>query len=210
MNKFYRGSMYCIGLLILALGIVINTKTGLGVSPIISIPYSISEIFGINLGNATLCIYILCILGQKLLRGKRFRTFDLLQLPMSVIFSRVINFFNDIIKVNSSDMVLNLLMLAAAIILTGIGMTISVKMNLVPNPADGLAKAVGERLGKGLGFGKNILDVACVLITLAIGLAFAGKVTGIGLGTLAAVIGVGRSAALFNLLFEEKMLALAS
>lgn len=94
--------------------------------------------------------------------------------------------------------------------LTGIGMTISVKMNFVPNAADGLAQAVGERLGRGLGFGKNILDIGCVLITLAIGLAFAGKVTGIGLGTLAAVLGVGRSAALFNQFFEEKMLALAS
>ncbi|MBP1745222.1 MAG: hypothetical protein H6Q58_2200, partial [Firmicutes bacterium] len=65
-------------------------------------------------------------------------------------------------------------------------------------------------LGKGLGLGKNVLDVSCVLITVAIGLIFAGKVTGIGLGTLAAVLGVGRSAALFNLSYKEKMLALAS
>lgn len=112
MNKLYRISMYCIGLLILALGIVMNTKTGLGVSPIISIPYSISEIFGINLGNATLCIYILCILGQIALRGKRFRTYDLLQLPMSVVFSRIINFFNDILTANSNNLAMNLIMLA--------------------------------------------------------------------------------------------------
>jgi len=202
--------MYCIGLLILALGIVLNTKTGLGVSSIISIPYSISCIFGFNLGNTTLCIYVLCVFGQLLLRGKGFRAFDLLQIPMSVVFSRVINVFNDMIKVNSNELFVNLLMLIAAILLTGIGMAISVKMNFVPNPADGLAQAIGERIGKGLGAGKNILDVSCVLITLAIGLTFAGKVTGIGLGTLAAMLGVGRSAALFNMFYEEKMLALAS
>lgn len=210
MNKFYRFAVYCIGLLLLALGIVLNSKTGLGVSPIISVPYSISVIFGMNLGNATLLIYMLCVLGQMALRGRSFRSFDLLQIPMSIAFSRVINVFNGMITVNFNDFVLNLFMLAAAIVLTGTGMAISVEMKLVPNAADGLAQAIGERLGKGLGLGKNILDVSCVLITLAIGLVFAGKVTGIGLGTLAAVLGVGRSAALFNLHYKEKMIALAS
>jgi uncharacterized protein len=150
------------------------------------------------------------VLGQMLLRGKEFRAFDLLQIPMSVLFSRIINVFNDMITINSNELFVNLLLLAAAIMLTGTGMAISVKMNFVPNAADGLAKSIGERIGKDLGAGKNILDVACVLITLVIGLTFAGKVTGIGLGTLAAMVGVGRSAALFNMFFEEKMLALAS
>lgn len=208
MKECRRGVMYCIGLLILALGIILNTKTGLGVSPIISIPYCISNVFKINLGNATLCIYILCVIGQMALRGKRFRAFDLLQIPMSVIFSRVINIFNNMITINSNSMVLKLLLLAAAIVLTGIGAAISVEMNLIPNAADGFTQAVGERIGKGLGFAKNIVDVSCVIITVALGLLFAGKVEGIGLGTLAAVLGVGRSIALFNMLFKQKMLAL--
>lgn len=210
MKKFYRGMMYCIGLLILALGIILNTKTGLGVSPIISIPYCISKVWRISLGNATLCLYILCVAGQIILRGNRFRPFDLLQIPMSIVFSWVINIFNDMIRINNSSMVLNLLLLVAAIILTGIGVAISVEMNFVPNAADGLAQAVGERLRTSLGFGKNLLDVSCVLITVAIGLIFAGKIIGIGLGTLAAVLGVGRAVALSNLLFKEKMLALVS
>ena len=46
MNKkmLYRILIYIAGLLTLALGIILNTKAGLGVSPIISISYSISEI----------------------------------------------------------------------------------------------------------------------------------------------------------------------
>ena len=42
---FFRVLFYVIGLLVLALGLTLNTKTGLGVSPIISVAYSISEIF---------------------------------------------------------------------------------------------------------------------------------------------------------------------
>lgn len=210
MKECWRGMMYCIGLLMLALGIILNAKTGLGVSPIISIPYCISNIWRINLGNATLCVYILCVIGQMALRGKRFRRFDLLQIPMSVIFSRVINIFNDMITINCNNLVLKLLLLVAAIMLTGIGVAISVEMNFVPNAADGLTQAIGERMSKGLGFAKNILDISFVLITVAIGLLFAQKVIGIGLGTLAAVLGVGRSIALFNMFFKQKMLALAS
>ena len=42
----FRGLFYAAGLLILALGLTLNTKTGLGVSPIISVAYSISVISG--------------------------------------------------------------------------------------------------------------------------------------------------------------------
>ena len=54
---FYRALFYAAGLLILALGLTLNTKTGLGVSPIISVAYSISEIFDQNFGNMTLALY---------------------------------------------------------------------------------------------------------------------------------------------------------
>lgn len=202
--------MYCIGLMILALGIILNTKTGLGVSPIISIPYCISNIWKINLGNTTVCIYILCVIGQIGLRGKRFQLFDLFQIPMSVIFGWMINVFNDIITIKCNSLVLKLLLLVVAIMFTGIGAAISVEMKFVPNAADGFVQSVGEKMKIELGFAKNIVDISSVLITVFIGLLFAGKVIGIGLGTLVAVFGVGRSIALFNMLFKKKMLALAS
>ncbi|OAA84666.1 YczE/YyaS/YitT family protein [Clostridium coskatii] len=208
MKKFYRGMMYCIGLAVLALGIILNTKTGLGVSPIISIPYSISKIWNINLGNATMCIYILCVAGQAALRGKEFRPFDLLQVPMSIVFSRIINIFNDMIVINCNNLMINLLLLAAAIMLTGIGAYITVQMKIVPNAADGFTQALAERTKKGLGLAKNITDISSVIITVVIGLVCAGKIVGIGVGTLVAVMGVGRAIALTNMLFGKKMIAL--
>lgn len=210
MKRFYRVMMYCIGLVVLALGIILNTKTGLGVSPIISIPYSISKIWNINLGNSTMCIYILCVAGQMILRGSKFRMFDLLQIPMSIVFSRMINIFNTMIVINYDNLIMNLLLLVVAIILTGIGAYITVKMNLVPNAADGFTQALSERIKKSLGLAKNITDISSVIITVIIGFLFAGKIVGIGLGTLVAVIGVGRAIALSNMLFGRKMTALVN
>lgn len=210
MKKFYRLIMYCIGLLILALGIILNAKTSLGISPIMTIPYCISTIWGISLGNATLIIYILYVVGQMILSGKEFRTVDLLQIPMSIVFSRIINIFNDIITIKYNNLIINLFLLIAAIILTGIGAAISVEMKIVPNAADGFAHSIGEKVKKDFGFGKNILDISSVLITLVIGLMFTGSIVGIGIGTLAAVFGIGRSIALTNFLFKKKMFALAN
>ena len=53
MNKkmVNRIIIYVAGLLVLALGIILNTKAGLGVSPIISVSYSISQINGFHFGN---------------------------------------------------------------------------------------------------------------------------------------------------------------
>lgn len=53
MNKkmVNRIIIYVAGLLVLALGIILNTKAGLGVSPIISVSYSISQINGFDFGN---------------------------------------------------------------------------------------------------------------------------------------------------------------
>ena len=64
---FYRILFYVIGLLVLALGLTLNTKTGLGVSPIISVAYSISEIFDQNFGNMTLALYSLFVVIEMIL-----------------------------------------------------------------------------------------------------------------------------------------------
>lgn len=50
-KKIMRGLIYLMGMVILAFGITLNTKTGLGVSPIISIAYCVSEILDWNFGN---------------------------------------------------------------------------------------------------------------------------------------------------------------
>ena len=65
-----RGLFYIIGLLVLALGIILNTKAGLGVSPIISVAYSVSVIIDANFGNMTLLLYSSFILIEMLLHTR--------------------------------------------------------------------------------------------------------------------------------------------
>lgn len=69
MNKsyIYRGLFYIASLLVLALGITLNTKTGLGVSPIISVSFSISTIWHLNFGNTTLMLYAIFVAIEMIL-----------------------------------------------------------------------------------------------------------------------------------------------
>ena len=67
-KPLFRGLFYLAGLLILALGITMNTKAGLGVSPIISVSYSVSTIWGHNFGNTTLLLYSAFVAAEMVLR----------------------------------------------------------------------------------------------------------------------------------------------
>lgn len=208
----WRGFFYVLGAVVLAVGVALNTKAGLGVSPVISMPYSISAIMGWNFALMTFLIYTLLVCIEMLLKWNIQRQWrDLLQIPFALVFSLFLQFFNDLLDfVRPAALWHSLPILAVAIFLTGAGMALMVNMKLIPNPADGLAQAIGMRAGnRGMGLGKNILDITSVCITCLIGLVLAHKIVGIGVGTLIAMIGVGRSVALVNFLFKKKMQALA-
>lgn len=63
-QKKLRFLVYTIGMFVLALGLTLNTLTNLGVSPIISVPYSISQITGLNLSNITFVVYAIFVVVQ--------------------------------------------------------------------------------------------------------------------------------------------------
>lgn len=53
-NMKIRLPMYLVGLFIMTIGIAISVKSNLGVSPVSSIPYTMTCIWGIEMGKATI------------------------------------------------------------------------------------------------------------------------------------------------------------
>lgn len=202
-----RWLIYVLGCVCLAMGLALNTKAGLGVSPILSVSYSASVIWGWSLGNTTLVTYCVLILGQFVIRGENRRWRDLLQLPFSLIFSRVLDVLNGFIVYDASvhSLAENLGVLAAATVLTGIGAAVMVNMDLISHPGDAIVQALAQRMGKEQGVAKNIFDVCCVIFTACMTLVCAGEVVGISLGTVIAMVCIGRVVSLVNHLGREKM-----
>ena len=67
-----RIALYLVGIIVLALGITLNTKTNLGVSPIISIPYAVAQIFGYETGTAVFVAYLIFIVLRIVLLKENF------------------------------------------------------------------------------------------------------------------------------------------
>lgn len=229
-SKFYRGLFYIMGLLILAFGIVLNTKTGLGVSPIISVSFSASTILGTNFGDATFVWYGVFVVVEIILHIimsrrseksgkycvknlKKAIIMDILQIPLCLVFTRFMNLFSAMLPdfaveyagTFAGSLAGRMLFLIFAIVCTGVGAVWSLDMRIVPNPGDGIVQALSDFSGKKVGFVKNCFDAFNICLTLSIGMIFSGHIIGIGLGTVMAVIGVGRVMALFNHFLLKKV-----
>lgn len=200
MKKAVRWGLYLLGMMTLAFGITLNTLTGLGVSPIVSVAFCSSKIADISIGDATFILYGIFILVQLILRPRGQWLLTLMQIPVNLLFSRLLNFYTAILPYDctSHSWVLNGLLLIAAVFFTGLGVCLSVNVDLVPNPGDGIVQAIAQKIGKGQGFTKNFFDIGCVMLSCCIGLAFAGKIIGVGVGTVVAMLGVGRVIAWIN------------
>ena len=223
-----RWIFYLSGLFLLAVGLTLNTKTGLGTSCIISIPFTVSQIWGLNFGNTTFALYVLFVLVQLVLIAltanryarpqQRIRYLQaLLQLPFSKLFTWAMNLVSEAVPVLAEaypdrfpgTLPGRITVLLLAVTLIGVGTSLSLNMQLVPNTGDGIVRGLAEFFRIQVGLMKNIFDCCCCLLSLVLGLVLTGQVLGIGLGTLVAALGVGRIIALCNRLFGARLCRLA-
>lgn len=214
-EKCCRGAFYVVGMLLLALGITLNTKTNMGVSPIISVAYSASIFLDKNVGDMTLIWYLLFVAVQIgchiYLKKYKVIVTDILQIPLSIVFTRFMNLFSGMIPTMTGNIAVRVLWLCLAIVLTGVGMSMSLNERLIPNPGDGIVQAISDCCGKKVGTVKNILDSVCVILTLVFSAVCKIHILGVGIGfgTIMAVIFVGRVVAVFNHFCRDRMLILS-
>ena len=137
--------IFCVGLVFLSLGIDLNTKTQLGISPINSVPFNVHQLAGIPLWICVYTLYLLFVLMQRLLLRKDFHPVQCFQLATSFICSILIQFFDDHIPLLTKP-VSQYLVLVLAIVLTAVGISLTAGMKLIPNPGEGAAGAIGIAL----------------------------------------------------------------
>ena len=89
-----RLALYFAGFFVMTLGIAISVKSDLGVSPVSSIPYTITCVFGIEMGKATILFHIGLVILQILVLRKAFQAKNLLQIVVGVIFGYFTTFCN--------------------------------------------------------------------------------------------------------------------
>lgn len=200
-----RVVVYLAGVVILCLGVVLNTRTGMGTAAMSTIPYSIQLIEGISLGTASFTIYCIFVVLQ-LVMVRYFDVKILLQIPVSLLFGVLTDVFDIwVLPIHATGMVDGLVMLACAIALTGLGVTLVVSARLVPVATDGMVQTLAEKLGWEFGKAKYLFDGTCAAITITYSLVRVGHVVGIGLGTVAAVLLTGEVCILWGRLLRQSV-----
>lgn len=212
--------IFLCGHVILAAGLTLNTKITLGAPPIISVAYTVSQIWGLNFANMTFCWFGVLILIQMVLlllrRAEGWRkkmAAVALQFVVNLISTRMIALYGVIIPVFETEYPDSFagsipgrcLFLALAILLTGIGASMSLFTRIIPNPGDGVVQGISDFTGISTGTTKNLVDLSCVLLTVLLSLLFTGKIIGVGIGTVCSLLCVGRVVAAFELLFGARI-----
>lgn len=85
-NLKVRIPMYFVGLFLMTIGIAISVKSNLGVSPVSSIPYTMTCVWGIEMGKATILFHTILVLIQIILLRRNFKPINLLQIAVGVVF----------------------------------------------------------------------------------------------------------------------------
>ena len=188
-----RGLLYAVGLLVIAFGVAFSVNSDLGVSPVNSLPYVISEITQTALSTCVIIVFCVYIAIQVLLLKKEFHPINLLQ----ILFSTLFGYFVDFAKGVVGDFAIptyagQLTMLVISIGLIALGVLLYVEAGLVPMPMEGLAMAVAKKTGRPFAKMKILVDCLSVGCAAAVSLLFLGRLAGVREGTVITAIAAGR------------------
>lgn len=191
-----RFLIYVIGALFLAFGVVLNTRCSMGVSTVNCIPFVFSEATGITLGQGCMLLYIIDVIIQIIV----FRQVTLriaLQIPFSFVMGMLVDMFDYCISsgilwfFQGPDVLMGSVMLILGILFTGVGVSMVMSMNFVPNPPDGFTQALCKIIGLPFGRGKWLNDGLRLIIAVALALIMLGHIIGVGIGTVLCVFTIG-------------------
>lgn len=198
-----RVSLYIVGMILLAWGLALTAETQLGTSPLTSVAFVVASHLNISFSDATLGLFLLYVIAQLSLRHPPNAIFlILLQIPLSILFTRVMGIVQWVVDLTECSLALRLFFLLLSVCLTGVGAAMTLNTGLIPNPGDGFVQAVAEAIHRPLGLTKNILDILSVCIAAGLSLLLLGRVVGVGIGSVVCMLGTGRVIALYQRLTE--------
>ena len=181
------------GLFVMSLGVGLSIKSGLGVTPISSIPYSLTLASGVNIGITTIIFNAILVFLQIPILKKRFKAKRLLQLINTVMFG----YFTDLSLWILSPMPglpfdVNFTLLIVSMFLIAVGILIYMPANIAPLPGEGVVEAISLAYNKRFSKVKVCFDISMVVLSLIICGLFTSDIFGsVNIGTILAAIFIG-------------------
>lgn len=211
--KILSWLVFLTGLFFMGLGISLVTKSGLGTSPISSVPYVLSMILPITIGQFTFLLSLLFLLIEILILRRDFPKEQYFQVLVGPFFGLFVDLGMTICAfVNPHYYAEKILILLFGCVVLALGVYLQVAANVIVNPGEGVVKVIAAKTGAKFGNIKILFDSSLCSIAILISLYAFGTVKGVREGTIVSAILVGFNikiiSALFNRFHKKRMAAI--
>ena len=202
-----RLALYLGGLLVMTLGVAVSVKSGLGVTPISSIPYTMTIVFGIELGLATTIFSVVAALLEIPVLRSKYKLVNLLQIPVSIVFGFFMSTCNKMVQTlpTPDGFFIRFLLMLISTVIVAVGVFAYVSSGFVPLPTEGLLLAIAQVTKKKFSSLKLIGDISMVIVSLTVCLIAIHQFGSIGLGTIVSAVLVGNEVKILTKYFGEKI-----
>ena len=198
-NWIKRILVFCIGQMILALGVVLAVKSALGASPTTGIPNVIYQILlskgnsAIGLGTITTAIYCVYILVQLVILRRDFKLIMLLEIAVSFIFGYFLSLGQIILAFIPAPQtyIVRLVYLLVSIPIMSLGIAVYVIPQISPAPAEGVTAAMSKKTGWPVPKCLLIFDIVIVAIAVIMSLLYFHTLVGVREGTIICALTLG-------------------
>ena len=188
---------FLLGVNALSIGIVLNTKSQLGVGSITTLPYVFSFITSFTLGNAiTLLYFIFVVIQTGLLKKIDYKI--LIQFPFSFLVGILIDFYDVLLNIKATYLFIQISLLIIATLLTALGVYLMLKGDIVLNPSDGIVQTIAQVFHQPFGRLKITFDLSTIALSCLLGLVFKGYIVGVGIGRVINAFCIGYCVSLYD------------
>ena len=204
--EYKRIIKYVVGLFIMNIGIAFSIKSNLGSTPVVSVPYAISLITGIDIGICNTLFQCFLVLIEFMLLRSAFHPKHFLQVFVGILFGAFTSISMIILSIISQASVLwvQILFLILGILFLAFGLFLYVPTNVVPVAVDGLTQAVSITTNQSFTKIKVIMDISWIVLSWILSFVFLGHFDGsAGIGTIIAAMSIGTTVKLMNMIYAR-------
>ena len=201
----FRIGMLLIGTAAASIGIALTTLSGLGTTPISSVPWTLTAITGLSFGTTTFLINLVFYVTEVLLLGKSMPKWNILQIPAVLVFGAFIDLSMALVKPFApTTWFTGLCMSLIGNVWLAAGIFLQVRSKTLVQPGEGAVLAISVVTRKAFGSIKVFCDCFLVLSAAVLGFFVLNEIVGIREGTLISAVLVGSLVKGISKLFPEK------
>ena len=202
-----RTVVFLVSLAVMALGVVLSAKSGLGTTPISSIPLVASlgsDLF--TLGTATMAMNVVFIIIGILIMRRDYRAWYLLEFFLISILAVMCDVLMILLDfVSTDDYLVQWALSVVSALIMAFGLSLEVAADFSMLPGDRLVEFIGIRTGMVFGNVKILFDISMIVTAVALSFLFfgLGEFNGIREGTIFTALTVGAFTKFFTRLLKK-------